>query len=1767
MKNFFLKTGLTLLCLILGLGSAWGETKTWTYTFVSPDAISSNAITVNGATWNVATTAGAGSPTISQGSSYSNYGLKFGSSKSVYFGSVTFSTDYFSGKKVSSVAVNILNNGSKVGTLTAQQGSVSIGSSSQTFGTTWTTLTASGNQGTGGTLSFTYSVQQAFFVNSITVTYEEGEASPRTVTFDAGTNGTCSTSSLTETSAGAGVTLPSCTANTNYTFVGWSTSATPTSADAGAAGATYKPSSDCTLYAYYTYQAPSHTAHFSINGTIDNTKDCTVAEGAAITLPSDLDDINGKKFMGWVSSPIDGTTNEAPDFVTSATMGTSDVTYYAVYATASGSEQTYHLTQNEIKASTAHSSYSDITVNSASGTWTGKAIVNTATGYIQINKNASNYNLCTPEFSAPISKIDIYTTNNTQSGRTFYLRGDNATAQPTSSTIGSASLSEASGSVSIDVKSSQPLNQLYIYSSGAVYISNIDVTCGSASYSGYCTTVDTSTPSISADDVNIAADATSGEIEYSITNAVTGKSLSANTTADWISDIQVTADKVTFTTTANTASTERTADFTLTYDGATDKVVSVTQVGKQGDPEIENFIKTSTLELVVGAPNYDIRNCLNIPNDYDTSTYSITTTINGLTQKDGEYACVYPYIAFSKAGEYTVHVVAAAMPGKYAQTEGNITVTVTDPAPAITTIPALFTKATEVGGTDTDINLTLNNWVVSGVNGKNAYVTDGTNGFIIYQDSHGFTAGDVLNGTVACKVLLYNGAAEIKGLTSSTTGLTVTTGGTITPRTTTIGALENINVGSVITLENVSFDAPNLTDGENTIQPFTSLYSYPNTTFTQGTHYNVTGVYILYKSGSNIIKEILPRSAEDIEEVQAEKYAINIASCENGTVTASLEEAAAGVEVTLTVTPNSGYQLSTLAVTNASTSEEITVTSNKFIMPAAAVNVAATFEEATPSDIIFYESFDTNEGTGGNDDQWSGNIASNTLQFDNTGWDCTSGNGADQCAKFGSSKAQGSATTPALNYAGDATLTFKAGAWNASTEGTTLNISIEGGGSASPTSVSLTKGAWNEFTITLTGLTTTSKIKFVAKNTSNNRFFLDEVTVTKSSITPATEYDITIASDIENGTISASKAKAEEGDNITITTTPTTGYHLASLYYTEEGNATQHPITATDDVYSFTMPAANVTVSATFEEDAKYTVTIETPTNGTLVVKHGDDVVTSGEQFAVGEVLDVTATPAAGYKFRNWQAVDGSTHTYTTTFSYTMGEHNVTIKANFDPADQKYLISWNVNGTVTNQQVDAGSALVAPTMTGKTLGTREFVGWTEDALVKNDTIPTYVTLGNATKDVTYYAVFADREEVTAAVPTSITAYADGNYYIVDKFVVEGITRYYALDGAVNSAGSIIPTDITDAVTLNDGRITIDETNPVIKDAMKYNLANINDEYVLTHLLSGKVIGKGQGEKDNNLSSADSHVNWYHFNANPNDPNTFSLNTTTVEDKEESHALFMQYSTWDSKKQVQVPLPRFRAYAVSNRGAQQEKNAFYSAGYTYFVPATPIALSNFATHEVSVSQYGSTTLCMPEDYVMPEGLTGKIVTANEAVDSKGDGYYTLTFQTKYNAGDVVPAGECLVLSGAQDSYYIAPGETKQTVSDNNLLHGDYVIDTTDSKLRFITTYDEENASSNYYYKLATDKNKENFGWYWGNTTGEPFIMTSNERAYLVIDKGTAGLIRGFALDEFGEEDITTFIEGLTNEEINKSGRIYNLQGQMVNKLQKGINIVNGKKVIR
>ena len=154
--------------------------------------------------------------------------------------------------------------------------------------------------------------------------------------------------------------------------------------------------------------------------------------------------------------------------------------------------------------------------------------------------------------------------------------------------------------------------------------------------------------------------------------------------------------------------------------------------------------------------------------------------------------------------------------------------------------------------------------------------------------------------------------------------------------------------------------------------------------------------------------------------------------------------------------------------------------------------------EPPTGDYAFYESFDQCNDEGGNDGVWSGQVADGEFLPDNDGWTAASDKayGANQCAKFGTSSVAGAATTPAFTLNGTTTMTFKAGAWKASADGTTLNLSIEGG-TIDPASVTMQKGDWTDYSVSVTG-NGTVKITFAAQK---GRFFLDEVKVQKPATT------------------------------------------------------------------------------------------------------------------------------------------------------------------------------------------------------------------------------------------------------------------------------------------------------------------------------------------------------------------------------------------------------------------------------------------------------------------------------------------------------------------------------------------------------------------------------------------------------------------------------------------------------------------------------------------
>ena len=283
---------------------------------------------------------------------------------------------------------------------------------------------------------------------------------------------------------------------------------------------------------------------------------------------------------------------------------------------------------------------------------------------------------------------------------------------------------------------------------------------------------------------------------------------------------------------------------------------------------------------------------------------------------------------------------------------------------------------------------------------------------------------------------------------------------------------------------------------------------------------DATGDLVFDKKGTIVVKASAPETVK--YKANTATYTLKVRTTPTilvsnqsiafeGTYTYDAASNVVGGDVTVTsgnttVATVAGYVLtgeavgtSTITVATAANDEYIEG-NETFVLT---VTAPTGSDKAPTSDVtVFEETFDTNDGTGGNDDSWSGTIATNDIAYDNSGWTCSNGKGANRCAKFGTGSAGGSAQTPALGEAGTFTLTFKAAAWNATKEGTSLSVSASNAtlrnadDTEDVSSVTLTKGAWTTYTLTVKDATADAKITF-STGGGNQRFFLDEVKVTK----------------------------------------------------------------------------------------------------------------------------------------------------------------------------------------------------------------------------------------------------------------------------------------------------------------------------------------------------------------------------------------------------------------------------------------------------------------------------------------------------------------------------------------------------------------------------------------------------------------------------------------------------------------------------------------------
>lgn len=157
---------------------------------------------------------------------------------------------------------------------------------------------------------------------------------------------------------------------------------------------------------------------------------------------------------------------------------------------------------------------------------------------------------------------------------------------------------------------------------------------------------------------------------------------------------------------------------------------------------------------------------------------------------------------------------------------------------------------------------------------------------------------------------------------------------------------------------------------------------------------------------------------------------------------------------------------------------------------------------------------------------------------------------------------------------------------------------------------------------------------------------------------PTTTYIITTETP-ENGKVTTSATSLAAGKTFTVTASPNDGYVLDTVTVKDANGNVIEP--NTDGTY--TMPASNVTVSATFKvkTDVKYSVTYTAPTGEGVV---SATINPTDATLAEGTNVTVTVTVESGYTAS--LAVDGATVTTSTsgntyTFTFSMPAKAITV--------------------------------------------------------------------------------------------------------------------------------------------------------------------------------------------------------------------------------------------------------------------------------------------------------------------------------------------------------------------------------------------------------------------------------------------------------------------------------------------------------------------------
>ena len=217
----------------------------------------------------------------------------------------------------------------------------------------------------------------------------------------------------------------------------------------------------------------------------------------------------------------------------------------------------------------------------------------------------------------------------------------------------------------------------------------------------------------------------------------------------------------------------------------------------------------------------------------------------------------------------------------------------------------------------------------------------------------------------------------------------------------------------------------------------------------------------------------------------------------------------------------------------------------------------------------------------------------------------------------------------------------------------------------------------------------------------------ESIVITYGETKPATPHSVIISDAIEHGTVSADPTSATIGTEITLTATPATGYEFGEWSVT---NASTSEVIAVED-NKFTMPDADVNVSATFKEEGREKVTTMSGTSD------ADIKFVTGSSSAEKAVWANSSPLTANNITLSGSVTSGTNYSY------------------YDGTVVRFYTNNNLVITPSNDAVITKIEIVRQTTTGSNSGTINCSGLT--ASDNNTTTNTNVFTGETSSAVTF----------------------------------------------------------------------------------------------------------------------------------------------------------------------------------------------------------------------------------------------------------------------------------------------------------------------------------------------------------------------------------------------------------------------------------------------